>query len=86
MTTQERTAAIITHLDKKIIKIDLGFDRKITGSYYGDYHIILKNNMYYHYTSYIEDRFGFDYNIMLIENYISNKYISQKRSPTSCHG
>jgi len=26
MTTQERTDAIITHLDKMIIKIDLGFD------------------------------------------------------------
>ena len=79
MTIQERTNTIITHLNKMIIRIDLGFsviERSGAGGYYG-YHILLKNNRYYWYKDYITDRFGFNYNIHAIENYMDNKYANQ---------
>lgn len=83
MTTKERTDIIITHLNKVIIKIDLGLNKEaMSEGYFGDYHIKLKNNMYYYYTSYINDRFGVDYDSKVIENYMNNKYTNQKWSPT----
>ena len=83
MTTQQRTDVIITHLDKVIIKIDLGLSKEnMSEGHFGDFHILLNNNMYYWYKSYIEDRFGLDFDSIVIESYMNSKYANQKRSPT----